>query len=250
MSKITRTLSLGVVIACGTHAGITMPQNAAAQDYTSYPAGALTDRVVEAGHCVWQEGSMLKAGTHEIRIEPEIREQVQQQGRWIVAMGFRVTVDSKPIAAMRTSAVGVDAVKERAQATAAWEWSQQYGTALVRALYVKSSDAQAIAAGRYQLFQGLDGIRGPAELKIFEPTLKQLPAVVGRSAQRALAQDSSKEFHGIEIMVTCNPEKGPLALCRIDGTESPELNKAIKQLAWPTGTTYIFKKFFLAVPGK
>jgi hypothetical protein len=246
--KLSAVLTVCVCGSCTPRHPI-QERPATMESYLTYPATAFSQQLRKAGRSVVQEGNLLKAGPHEIRIDPLIEGQAQRDGHWLIGMGVRVFLDGHELPAMRTGAVGVDTTRDAALKTAAEDWGQQYGIVLVHALFPATSHDKPIVSGSYQLFFGPVGLRGSDDIKSFGGTLNQLNDVLGRFANQTFGRRAA-QWHGLTVTVAFDPKQGRSSMCHLDGPESPELNKVVSQVSWPASTGYMLKRFYLVVPAR
>jgi hypothetical protein len=205
--------------------------------------------LTDAGQTVSQDGMLLKTRDHQIRVEQEVEGEAEKDGSHLVGLGVRITLDGKYLSALRSGGVGVDKTREAALRTAAKEWSQQFGLVFVRSLYPRASDPAPTKAGHYQIIAGPIALRGPARIAAFDASSKQLSSVINSFVARSFGSVKPGEWHGMNVTAAHDSRQGLASMCQVDGKESPELNEAIKRVAWPTGSsTYMFKQFFLAKP--
>lgn len=244
-------LAVCLAIACASCAapGKHQEQKAVLENYNSYPAVALAQRLKEAGQSASQEGSLLKVGQREIRIEPQIEREVQKEGRWLIGVGIRVNLDGNDLPALRSGAVGIDASREAALKTAAEEWSQEFGAPLVHALFPTSTKHNPAVYGAYRIFPGPPGIRGSDNIKSFDASLRELPDVLGRFATQTFHQGKA-EWRGLTVSIAFTPTQEKKSMCQVDGKMSDELSSAVNRLDWPVDGNYLFKRFYLLAPAK
>jgi hypothetical protein len=175
----------------------------------------------------------LAATVEQVKTAPD--------GRVVAGVKVTCTLDGKPIDALTSAGVGIDASRDAAIATAATEWAMQYGKPIVDALFARSP---ALTSGGFAVYAGPAGIRGdkPDGLGDFnasffhtiEPALaKLIPAKTG--------------VHAITVLGARSADGAIDGEFRVDGEVSDALKQLALQLKWPTRTTYMLKQYYVLI---
>jgi hypothetical protein len=122
---------------------------------------------------------------------------------------------------------------------------------LIRSLAPRPEDRPAIPAGVFLVHEGPIGLRGQVDFEPFRPLCEKL----GPLLQSILPQrfGAVEEWHGVNVMVVCDPSNGVVSMCQVDGSDAADgmISSAVQALQWPGSLgSYMYKQFFLARPAR
>jgi hypothetical protein len=192
-------------------------------------------------------GALAKADTvnvrdHVLKLEATV-EQVKTAPDGRVVAGVRVTctLDGKPIDALTSGGVGIDASRDAALATAATEWAMQYGKPIVDALFVRSP---TLTSGGFAVYAGPAGIRGDKP-----DGLADFNASFFHTIEPALAKlyPTKAGVHAITVLGARTADGAIDGEFRVDGEVSDALKQLALQVKWPTRTAYMLKQYYVLI---
>jgi hypothetical protein len=175
----------------------------------------------------------LGAAVEQVKTAPD--------GRLVAGLRVTCTLDGKPIDALTSGAVGIDASRDAAIATAATDWATQYGKSIVDALYARPS---ALSSGGFAIYASPAGIRGdkPDGLGDFNASFFH---TVGPELAKLIPTKAG--IHAITVLGARTADGAIDGEFRVDGAVSDTLKQLALQVKWPTRTVYMLKQYYVLV---
>lgn len=208
-------------------------------------AAALASLARASGLTVSVRGAAVAFPDGLITLRARVEARQAGQGRALAGVAVESAVDGQ--IGFTVGSVGVGRDDADAVETAIQEWSQLVGQALIRAVVTRERSTERYAVGGFFAYPGATGFRGATPPSWSGADHERLLGALRSSLPAA----ASTLMHALMLTVVVEPGQVPQGEARLNGAISASLWLAAQGFAWPSSRSgYIFKQFYILVPGR
>lgn len=238
------------LLACG--GGSTEPASTGGgpdAEAAEVAAGRLCALYTRVGDvCEWS-GNSAVIGDRTLLVTAEVLHEARAGSLHSLELAYDLSIDGKPVPALRGRAVGSGASRTAAHDMAADDWARVFGSAIVdqlrhtgklavlQSLQDSQSPPPAFPMSEWVAYPGFTDLRGKrTEAKMID--LQEVLTLV-----EPATTSWGEGHHALHIEFTRAGTAFTDPQCTLDGRESPEVCELAKGYGWPDGS-YLLKQYF------
>lgn len=179
--------------------------------------------------------------TNSLRVNPVSEHAGEEQGKFISAVRFEVTLDGTKEDKLTFGAIGVGDSAQNAREVAVHDWYMGFGAALFDAI---AGVPTSLKLSGFSVYPGFMGVRGDIGKNWVDGSnemhLKILSALTG------VMPKSGTLVHTLDLKIVVLHDGTVEGECRLNGTPSDQVFSALKKLPWPSSESgYMFKQAYV-----